>query len=267
MIRELAGLLYLGSSLDKRLPQVKVGLERLPRVLRVPLYAQAERLAFDFDALGNAVGCFGDQARAFTQTVDAAVVCGVGLDQPVPANRAFQQRARYDLDGMHGVVEHVGMAPLRAALASTQARHVHAQRAAGGDVEQLRAAAGGKERLFGAEHLADQLKLKAIADLAAEGGVVGSIIAPAFGIDIGAAGNGDAVGDFNIMTDNINIFGDGHLQRQTAGGKNGVDKYARNLLVGGERLAQIGLRFFPAWCYQDKRAVSGIDVDVRSVGR
>lgn len=80
MIRELAGLLYLGRRLDKRLPQVKVGLERLPRVLRVPLHAQAERLAFDFDALGNAVGCFGDQARAFTQTVDAAVVCGVGLD-------------------------------------------------------------------------------------------------------------------------------------------------------------------------------------------
>ena len=80
MIRELARLLNLCRCLDKRLPQVKVGLERLPRVLRVPLRAQAEWLAFDLDALGNAVGCFGDQARAFTQTVDAAVVCGVGLD-------------------------------------------------------------------------------------------------------------------------------------------------------------------------------------------
>ena len=69
------------------------------------------------------------------------------------------------------------------------------------------------------------------------------------------------------MTDNVDVFGNGHLQRQTAGGKNGVDKYARNLLVGGERLAQIGLRFFPAWCDQDERAVGGIDVDVRSVGR
>ena len=84
----------------------------------MPLHAQAEGLAFDFDALGNAVGCLGDQARAFTQTIDAAVVCGVGLDKPVPAKRALQQRARHDLDGMHGVVEHVGMAPLRAALAS-----------------------------------------------------------------------------------------------------------------------------------------------------
>lgn len=267
MVRELAGLLYLGRRLDKRLPQVKVGLERLPGVLGMPLHTQTERLAFDFDALGNAVGCLGDQARALTQTIDAAVMCGVGLDQPVPANRALQQRARHDLDRMHRVVEHVGMAPLRAALARAQARHVHAQGAAGGDVEQLRAAAGGKERLFGTEHLADQLKLKTIADLAAEGGVVGSIIAPTFGIDIGAAGNGDAVGDFHVMTDNVDVFGNGHLQRQTAGGKNGVDKYARNLLVGGERLAQIGLRFFPAWCYQDKRAVSGVDVDVRSVGR
>ena len=80
MIRGLTGLLNLCRCPDKRLPQVKVGLERLPRVLRVPLYAQAERLAFDFDALGNALACFGDQARAFTQTVDAAVVCGVGLD-------------------------------------------------------------------------------------------------------------------------------------------------------------------------------------------
>lgn len=80
MVRELAGLLYLGRCLDKRLPQVKVGLERHPRVLGMPLHAQAERLAFDFDALGNAVGCLGDQARAFTQTIDAAVVCGVGLD-------------------------------------------------------------------------------------------------------------------------------------------------------------------------------------------
>ena len=80
MVRELAGLLYLGRCLDKRLPQVKVGLERHPRVLGMPLHAQAERLAFDFDALGNAVGCLGDQARALTQTIDAAVMCGVGLD-------------------------------------------------------------------------------------------------------------------------------------------------------------------------------------------
>lgn len=236
MIRELARLLNLGRCLDKRLPQVKVGLERLPRVLRVPLHAQAERLAFDFDALGNAVGCLGDQARAFTQTIDAAVVCGVGLDQPVPANRAFEQRARHNLDGMYGVVEHVGMAPLRAALASAQARHIHAQGAAGSDVEQLCAAARGKERLFGAKHLADQLKLKAIADLAAEGGVVGSIIAPTFGIDIGAAGNGDAVGDIDVMTDDLNVLGDGHLQRQAAGGKDGVDKDACDFLVGGEHL-------------------------------
>lgn len=79
-VRELTGLLNLCRCLDKRLPQVKVGLERHPRVLGMPLHAQAERLAFDFDALGNAVGCLGDQARAFTQTIDAAVVCGVGLD-------------------------------------------------------------------------------------------------------------------------------------------------------------------------------------------
>lgn len=237
MIRELASPLNLGRCLDKRLPQVKVGLERLPRVLRVPLHAQTERLAFDFDALGHAVGCLGDQARAFTQTIDAAVVCGVGLDQPVPANRALQQRARHDLDRMHRVVEHVGMAPLRAALARAQARHVHAQGAAGGDVEQLRAAAGGKERLFGAEYLVDQLKLKTIADFAAEGGVVGSIIAPTFGIDIGAAGNGDAVGDVDVMTDDLNVLGDGHLQRQAAGSKNGIDKDTCDFLVGGECLA------------------------------
>lgn len=237
MVRELAGLLYLGRCLDKRLPQVKVGLERHPRVLGMPLHAQAERLAFDFDALGNAVGCLGDQARAFTQTIDAAVMCRVGLDQPVPANRALQQRARHDLDGMHRVVEHVGMAPLRAALASAQARHVHAQGAAGGDVEQLRAAAGGKERLFGAEHLVDQLELKTITDLAAEGGVVGSIIAPTFGIDIRATGNGDAVGDIDVKTDDLNVLGDGHLQRQAAGGKDGIDKDTCDFFVGGERFA------------------------------
>ena len=236
MVCGLAGLLDLCRCLDKRLPQVKVGLERLPRVLRVPLHAQAERLAFDFDALGNAVGCLGDQARAFTQTIDATVVCRVGLDQPVPANRAFQQRARHDLDGVHGIVEHVGMAPLRAALARTQARHVHAQGAAGGDIEQLRASAGGKERLLGAKHLADQLKLKAIANLAAEGGIVGSIIAPTFGIDVGAAGDGDAVGDINVMTDDLNVLGDGHLQRQAASGKDGIDKDTCDFLVGGEHL-------------------------------
>lgn len=267
MVRELTSLLDLCRCLDKRLPQVKVGLERLPRVLGMPLYAQAERLAFDFDAFGNAVGCLGDQARAFTQTVDAAVVCRVGLDQPVPANRALQQRARHDLDGVYGVVEHVGMAPLRAALTSAQARHVHAQGAASGDIEQLRAAAGGKERLFGAEHLADQLKLKAIADLAAEGGVVGSIIAPALGIDIGAAGDGDAVGDIDVMTDNLNVLGDGHLQRQAAGGKNGIDKDAGDFLVGGERLAQKRLRFFPTRRDEDERTVGGGDVDMRGVGR
>ena len=134
MACELAGLLYLGRRLDKRLPQIKVGLERLPGVLGMPLHAQAERLALDFDALGHAIGCLGDQTRALAQAVDAAVMCRVSLDEPMPAKCALQQRARHDLDGMHGVVEHVGMAPLRAALARTQARHVHAQGAAGGDV-------------------------------------------------------------------------------------------------------------------------------------
>lgn len=237
MVCGLAGLLDLCRCLDKRLPQVKVGLERLPRVLGVPLHTQAERLAFDFDTLGNAVGCLGDQARAFTQTLDAAVVCGVGLDQPVPANRALQQRTRHDLDGMHGVVEHVGVAPLRAALASAQARHVHAQGAASGDVEQLRAAAGGKERLLGAKHLVNQLKLKTVANLAAQRGIVRTLVAPALGIDIGAAGNGDAVGDIDVMTDNLNVLGDGHLQWQAAGGKDGIDKDACDFLVGRERLA------------------------------
>lgn len=222
-------------------------------------------MPLDLDALGNAVGCLGDQARALTQTVDAAVVCGVGLDQPVPANRALQQRARHDLDRVYGVVEHVGMAPLRAALASAQARHVHAQGAASGDVEQLRAAAGGKERLFSTEHLADQLKLKAIADLTAEGGVVGSIIAPALGVDVRAAGNSDTVSDFHVMTDNIDVFGNRHLQRQAAGGKDGIDKDAGDLLVGGERLAQKRLRLFPARRDEDEWAVGGGDVDVRGV--
>ena len=91
MVRKLAGLLNLCRCLDKRLPQVKVGLERLPGVFGVPLHAQAERLTFDLDALGHAIGRLGDQARAFTQTIDAAVVCGVGLDQPVSANRAVEQ--------------------------------------------------------------------------------------------------------------------------------------------------------------------------------
>ena len=236
MVRELTGLLYLGRCLDKRLPQVKVGLERLPGVLGVPLHAQAEGLTLDLDALGHAVGCLGDQARMLAQTIDTAMVRRVGLDEPVPAECALQQRARYDLDGVHGIVEYVGMTPLRAALARAQARHVHAQGAAGGDVEQLRAAAGGKERLFGAEHLADQLKLKAIADLAAEGGVVGSLVAPALGVDIRAAGDGDAVGDIDVMTDNLNVLGDGHLQRQAASGKDGIDKDTCDFLVGGEHL-------------------------------
>ncbi len=203
----------------------------------MPLHAQAERLALDLDALGYAIGCLGNQARAFAQAVDAAMMCGVGLDEPASAKCALQQRARHDFDRVHGVVEHVGMAPLRAALASAQARHVHAQGAASGDVEQLRATAGGKERLFGAEHLADQLKLKAIADFAAEGGVVGSIIAPAFGVDIRAAGNSDTVGDIDVMADDLNVLGDGHLQRQAAGGKDGIDKDTCDFLVGGERLA------------------------------
>ena len=89
MACELAGLLYLGRRLDKRLPQIKVGLERLPGVLGMPLHAQAERLAFDLDALGNAVGCLGDQARMLAQAIDAAVVRRVGLDEPVPAKRAL----------------------------------------------------------------------------------------------------------------------------------------------------------------------------------
>lgn len=265
MVRELAGLLNLGRCLDKRLPQVKVGLERLPRILRVPLHAQAERLALDFDALGYAIGCLGNQARALAQAVDAAMMCGVGLDEPASAKCALQQRARHDLDGMHGVVEHVGMAPLRAALARAQARHVHAQGAAGGDIEQLRAAAGGKERLLGAKHLANQLKLKTVANLAAQCGVVGALVAPALGVDVRAAGNGDAVGDVDVMTDDLNVLGDGHLQRQAAGGKNGIDKDTCDFLVGGECLAQKRLCLFPTRCDEDERAVGGIDVDVRGV--
>lgn len=134
MVRELAGSLNLGRCLDKRLPQVKVGLERLPGVLGVPLHAQAEGLALDLDTLGHAVGRLGDQARMLAQTIDAAMVRRVGLDELVTSERALQQRAGHDLDGMHGVVEHVGMAPLCATLARAQARHVHAQGAAGRDV-------------------------------------------------------------------------------------------------------------------------------------
>lgn len=185
----------------------------------------------------------------------------------MPANRAFQQRARHDLDGVHGIVEHVGVAPLRAALACTQARHVHAQGAARGDIEQLRAAAGGKEWLFGAEHLVNQLKLKTVANLAAQCGVVGALVAPALGVDVRAAGNSDAVGDIDVMTDNLNVLGDGHLQRQAAGGKDGIDKDTCDLLVGGERLAQKRLRLFPARRDEDEWAVGGGDVDVRGVGR
>ena len=124
-----------------------------------------------------------------------------------------------------------------------------------------------RQVVFGAEHLVNQLKLKTVANLAAQCGVVGALVAPALGVDVRAAGNSDAVGDIDVMTDNLNVLGDGHLQRQAAGGKNGVDKDTCDFLVGGECLAQIGLRFFPAWCYQDKRAVGGIDVDVRGVGR
>ena len=265
MIRELAGPLNLCRCLDKRLPQVKVGLERLPGVLGMPLHAQAERLTFDFDALGNAVGCLGDQARALTQTIDAAVMCRVGLDQPVPTNRALQQRARHDLDGVHGIVEHVGMAPLRAALARTQARHVHAQGAAGGDIEQLRASAGGKERLLGAKHLVNQLKLKTVANLAAQRGVVRTLVAPAFGVDVRAAGNSDTVSDFHVMTDNIDVFGNRHLQRQATGGKDGIDKDTCDFLVGGERLAQKRFCLFPTRRDEDERTVGGGNVDVRGV--
>lgn len=267
MVCELAGLLNLSRCLDKRLPQVKVGLDRLPGVLGVPLHAKAKGLSFDLNALGHAVGRLGDQARVLAQAVDAAVVRRVGLDKLGAANRAVEQRAGHDLDGMHGVVEHVGMAPLRAALARTQARHVHAQGAAGGDIEQLRAAAGGKERLLGTKHLVDQLELKAIANLAAERRVVRALVAPALGVDIRAAGDGDAVGDVDVMADDLDILGDGHLQRQATGGKDGIDKDAGDLLVGGERLAQKRLRFFPARRDEDKRAVGRGDVDVRGVGR
>ena len=233
----------------------------------MPLHAQAEGLVFDLDALGHAVGCLRDQARVLAQAVDAAVVRRVGLDESVSAKCALQQRARHDLDGVHGVVKHVGMAPLRAAIARTQARHVHAQGAAGGDVEQLRATASGKERLFGVEDLVDQLKLKAIADLAAERGVVGTVVAPTLGVDVGAAGDGDAIGDVDVMTDDLNVFGNGHLQRQAAGGKDGIDKHARDFLVGGECLAQKRFGLFPARCHKDEWTVGGGNVDVRGIGR
>ena len=89
MVCELAGLLNLSRCLDKRLPQVKVGLEHLPGVLGVPLHTQTEGLALDLDALGYAIGCLGDQARVLAQAIDAAVVRRVGLDEPVPAKRAL----------------------------------------------------------------------------------------------------------------------------------------------------------------------------------
>ena len=67
------------------------------------------------------------------------------------------------------------------------------------------------------------------------------------------------------MADDLDILGDGHLQRQAAGGKDGVDKDAGDLLVGGERFAQKRLRFLPARRDEDERAVGGGDVDVRGV--
>ena len=69
------------------------------------------------------------------------------------------------------------------------------------------------------------------------------------------------------MADDLDVIGNGHLQRQAAGGKDGVDKDAGDLLVGGERLAQKRLRFFPARRDEDKRAVGRGDVDMRGIGR
>ena len=69
------------------------------------------------------------------------------------------------------------------------------------------------------------------------------------------------------MADDLDVLGDGHLQRQAAGGKDGIDKDAGDLLVGRERLTQKRLGFFPARRDEDQRAVGRIDVDVRGIGR
>ena len=92
-------------------------------------------------------------------------------------------------------------------------------------------------------------------------------MAPAVGVDIRAAGNSDTVGDIDVMADALNVLGDGHLQRQAAGGKDGIDKDAGNLLVGGERFAQKRLCLFPTRRDEDEWAVGGGDVDMWRVGR
>ena len=67
------------------------------------------------------------------------------------------------------------------------------------------------------------------------------------------------------MTDNIDVFGNRHLQRQATGGKDGIDKDTCDFLVGGERLAQKRFCLFPTRRDEDERTVGGGDVDMRGV--
>ena len=182
-----------GRCLDKRLPQVKVGLERLPRVLGMPLYAQAERLAFDFDAFGNAVGCLGDQVRALPRTVDAAVMLpswsgSACARQP----RASSSGARHDLDGVHGVVEQVvwrHCVPPRAPRLGTSMHRVPPVATLSNCVPRQVVKSGFLARSTSLT----SLNSKRSRISAAQRGVVRTLVAPAFGVDVRAAGNGDAV--------------------------------------------------------------------------
>ena len=138
------------------------------------------------------------------------------------------------------------MAPLDHALAGAEARNVHAERSAERDVQELRTATGGKQRLVRGDGGAQERQLKGIALRAEQGGVVGGLVAPERGTHVGSPRHGDAVGTVDILADDALVLGEGHHKRQAAGGENRIDKAVGDCLLRGNRLRALDDGGLPA---------------------
>ncbi len=141
-------------------------LARAPEVLRVPLHADAELGVGLLDRLDHAVGRRGRRDQAGPDATDGLMVAAVDAAacarrRPTAPSARSSREPGVDVNG-------VGFGALRLDDAVRERRgdrrgDVLHERAAGGDVEHLRAAADGEERQVGRHRAAGEIDLELVA--------------------------------------------------------------------------------------------------------
>ena len=165
----------------------------------MPLDAEAERQVGGLDGFDNAIGRVGGRRKAASDDLDGLVMPAVDLRRHPGRHGAREVRAGDDLEAVRHRRERVGH--------GVGQRDGHLrwqildQRAARRDVEDLHAPADGQQRQALAQAAVRHLDLEGVARLLGERAGRVHRLAVQGGVDVGAAGEHDAVGAVQRRSD------------------------------------------------------------------